>query len=92
MDETGKRWPFWRRLWHWLIGHELTHSGENYPSPVCRTCELERLHDSVDCTLKQNDFEPLDPPMTDRWGFEHDMRVGPCSCGAVHKKNDTIQA
>jgi hypothetical protein len=72
MDEMGKRWPFWRRLWHWLIGHELTHS--------------------VDCTLKQNDFEPLDPPMTDRWGFEHDMRVGPCSCGAVHKKNDTIQA
>jgi len=46
MDETGKRWPFWRRLWHWLIGHELTHSGENYPSPVCRTCELERLRHS----------------------------------------------
>jgi len=44
MDEMGKRWPFWKRFWHrWVLGHELTHSGENYPSPVCRTCELERL-------------------------------------------------
>ena len=42
-------------------------------------------------TLKQNDFEPLNPPMTDRWGFEHDMRVGPCSCGAVHTKNDALK-
>lgn len=43
-DEMGDRWPFWRLLWHMLVlRHESTNWGENYPSPVCRTCELRRI-------------------------------------------------
>jgi hypothetical protein len=38
--------------------------------------------------LRKNDFVPLEPPVRDKYGVEHDMKVGPCSCGAVHKLED----
>jgi len=37
---------------------------------------------------RKNDFVPLELPVKDKYGFEHDMKVGPCSCGAVHKTED----
>ncbi len=37
-------YPLWKLFWHWIRGHELTHSGPNYPSPVCRWCEFDKLH------------------------------------------------
>lgn len=42
----GPGYSWWRLLWHWLRGHELTHGGPSYPSPVCRECEWDKLHES----------------------------------------------
>ena len=39
-------WTYWRVLWHRILGHEITHSSPDYPPPICRTCELERLRAS----------------------------------------------
>ena len=41
-DRMTREWPWWLLFWHAILGHELTNSGPEYPSPVCRTCELER--------------------------------------------------
>ena len=39
-----KRWPWWRLVWHWIIGHELTRWDRRfYPPPVCRDCEMDLL-------------------------------------------------
>lgn len=43
-DRMTREWGFWRLIWHWLRGHELTHWDREYPPPVCRTCELARLY------------------------------------------------
>lgn len=45
-ERMTAHWTWWRVLWHRLKGHEITHPVPYYPQPVCRTCELERLHDS----------------------------------------------
>ena len=45
-DRMTRDWPWYRLIWHWLLGHELTHGDENYPPPVCRDCELGRLRQS----------------------------------------------
>jgi len=63
----------------WREGQERTWMGQ-----ADKVAEVALGRDA----LKPNDFEPLNPPMTDRWGFEHDMKVGPCSCGAFHAKED----
>lgn len=44
-DEMGARWPWWRLLFHMIfLRHESTNWGQDYPSPVCRTCELAELY------------------------------------------------
>ncbi len=45
-DRMTAYWTWWRLAWHSFIGHELTNNGDDYPAPVCRTCELKRLHDA----------------------------------------------
>ena len=45
-DRMTTDWPWGRLMWHWILGHELTRSGPDYPPPVCRTCELGRLRSS----------------------------------------------
>ena len=45
-DRMTAHWTWWRLFWHAILGHELTFPGPEYPSSVCRTCELERLRKS----------------------------------------------
>ncbi len=54
----GEGYGFWRLMWHRFLGHDLTHTDEEfYPPAVCRTCELVKLKKQGDSyyTNKENE-------------------------------------
>ena len=56
-----KRWPWWRLVWHWMKGHELTHWDRRlYPPPVCRDCEMDRLNRGEICRYCGEDTYPFE--------------------------------